>query len=130
MEEGGGGTSCYFYPAMWSNPTSNPTSRFEGVSKSRDQLRGRVWRAKLSKCAKGGRPQFLGCFATEDEAARAYAVAYEAAFGTERREDGTADLTSCRSVWLYLVELMGEDVDQLGLDLSFPSLLPLLIGYP
>ena len=44
--------------------------------------------------------------------------------GTGRRDDDTADFAVCHSVWLYLMgeDIMGEDVDQLGVDVSIASL--------
>lgn len=53
-----------------------------------------------------------------------YAVEYEARYGTTRREDDTADFTTCQSAWEHLIGIMPEHVDKLGVGFSITSLSP------
>ena len=54
----------------------------------------------------------------------AYAAGYEARYGTARREDDTADFTTCQSAWEHLIGIIPEHVDKLGVDFSITSLSP------
>ena len=54
----------------------------------------------------------------------AYAAAFEGRYGTTRREDDTADFTTCQSAWEYFIGIMPEHVDKLGVDFSITSLSP------
>ena len=115
-----GGSSRYLYPS------SKGAGRWAGVCAPR-AFRGKSkpWTAILAANYLGGNPiRYLGRFSTERAAAEAYADAFEEQYGTTRREDDTADFTTCQSAWEYLIGIMPQHVDKLGVDFSITSLSP------
>ena len=81
---------------------------------------------------KGHGKQILGSFPLATLAAsgrssqpqRGTLAGYEARYGTARREDDTADFTTCQSAWEHLIGIMEGHVDKLGVDFSVTSLSP------
>jgi hypothetical protein len=108
-----GGSSRYLYPS-W-----KLAGRWAGVCARRNKSRSKPWQAEI-----GNPPRYLGHFSTERAAAEAYADAFEEAYGTTRRDDDTADFTTCQSAWEYLIGIMPQHVDKLGVDFSITSLSP------
>ena len=107
-------------------PASKGAGRWAGVCAPR-AFRGKSkpWTAILAANYLGGNPiRYLGRFSTERAAAEAYADAFEEQYGTTRREDDTADFTTCQSAWEYLIGIMPQHVDKLGVDFSITSLSP------
>ena len=109
--------SRYLYPSRQRD------GRYEGVSMV-ERCRHRPWQAQTGNWGLPGVSRHLGNFRTELAAAAVYAAEYEARFGTARREDDTADFTTCQSAWEHLIGIMPEQVDKLGVDFSITSLSP------